>query len=72
MFMATSEDVSKEAVKAPPLVELPYPTNLNPPSYPQKVEPVISLNALVGFSTPQTLKIIGYIKHRMVIILIDS
>jgi hypothetical protein len=36
------------------------------------VEPIISLNALTGFSTPQTLKLIGYIKHRKVIILVDS
>jgi hypothetical protein len=36
------------------------------------VELVISLNALTGFFTPQTLKIIGYIKHQKVIILVDS
>jgi hypothetical protein len=30
------------------------------------------LNALTGFSAPQTLKLIGYIKHQKVIILIDS
>jgi hypothetical protein len=70
--MAISEDFSKEAVEAPPMVELPEPTDLNLPSDPQKFEPIISLNSLIGFSTSQTLKIIGYIKHRMVIILIDS
>jgi hypothetical protein len=36
------------------------------------VEPIISLNSLTGFSAPQTLKLIGYIKHRKVIILVDS
>jgi hypothetical protein len=46
--------------------------NISPPSDPPKVEPVISLNALIGFSALQTLKLIGYIKHRKVIILVDS
>jgi hypothetical protein len=36
------------------------------------VEPIISLNALIGFSAPQTLKLISYLKHRKVIILVDS
>ena len=36
------------------------------------MEPIISLNALIDFSAPQTLKLIGYIKHRKVIILVDS
>jgi hypothetical protein len=35
-------------------------------------EPVISLHALSGISSPQTLKIKGYIKHRSVMVLIDS
>jgi len=35
-------------------------------------EPQTSLHALLGFSTPQTLKLIGYIKHYKVIVLIDS
>jgi len=30
------------------------------------------LNSLTGFFAPQTLKLIGYIKHRKVIILVDS
>ena len=34
--------------------------------------PTISCNALVGISTPQTLKIEGYIKKKKVIVLIDS
>jgi hypothetical protein len=48
------------------------PTDITPPSDPPEVEPVISLNSLTGFSAPQTLKLIGYIKHRKVIILVDS
>eukprot|EP00253_Pinus_taeda_P028301 PITA_28301 len=35
-------------------------------------EPVISLHALAGISSPQTLKIRGFIKHRSVVVLIDS
>jgi hypothetical protein len=52
--------------------ELPPPSDLTPLSDPPEVEPVISLNALTGFSAPQTLKLIGYIKNRKVIILVDS
>jgi hypothetical protein len=52
--------------------EIPPPFDLTPPSYPPEVEPVISLNALIGFSTPQTLNLIGYIKNWKVIILIDN
>jgi hypothetical protein len=36
------------------------------------VELVISLNALTGFFAPQTLNLIDYIKHKKVIILVDS
>eukprot|EP00253_Pinus_taeda_P019183 PITA_19183 len=35
-------------------------------------EPVISLHALAGISSPQTLKIRGFIKHRPVVVLIDT
>jgi hypothetical protein len=35
-------------------------------------EPVILLHALSGISTPQTLNLKGYIKHRKVVVLIDS
>lgn len=35
-------------------------------------EPVISLHALAGISSPQTLKIKGFLKHRPVVVLIDS
>ena len=52
--------------------ESPKTTDITPPLDPPKVEPVIFLNALTGFSAPQTLKLIGYIKHYKVIILVDS
>jgi hypothetical protein len=71
-FMAISEDVSKEDVDAPLVSESPEPTDIIPPSDPLEVEPVISLNYITGFSDPQTLNLIGYIKHRKVIILVDS
>jgi hypothetical protein len=51
--------------------ESPKSTDITPPSDPPKVETFISLNALTGFSAPQTLKLIGYIKHQKVIILVD-
>jgi hypothetical protein len=70
--MAISEDVSEEEVENSPIAELPNQLDITPPSDPPKVEPVISLNALTGFSTPQTLKLIGYIKNIKFIILIDS
>jgi hypothetical protein len=35
-------------------------------------EPLISLHALSGISTPQNLKLTGYIKHQNVIVLVDS
>jgi hypothetical protein len=72
IFMAILEGVSKEDVETPLMSESPETTDITPPSYPPKVEPIISLNSLTGFSAPQTLKIIGYIKHRKVIILDDS
>jgi hypothetical protein len=72
LFMAISEDVSEDDVEAPLVSVLPEPTDMTPPSNPPEVESVISLNSLTGFSAPQILKIIGYIKHRKVIILIDS
>ena len=69
IFMAISEDVSEEEVEAPLVSVSPESTDTTPPSDPSEVESVISLNALTGFSAPQTLKLIGYIKHRKVIIL---
>jgi hypothetical protein len=71
-FMAISEDISEEDVESPLVSESPETTDITPPSDPPEVEPVISLNALTGFSAPQTLKLIDYIKHRKVIILVDS
>jgi len=38
----------------------------------KELAPTISCNALAGISTPQTLKIEGYIKKKKVIVLIDS
>jgi hypothetical protein len=70
--MAISKDVSEEHVEAPIVFESPETTDITPPSDPLKVEPIISQNVVTGFSTPQTLKIIGYIMHRKVIILVDS
>jgi hypothetical protein len=70
--MAISEDFSEDDVEAPLVSVSPEPTDITPPSDPPEVEPVISLNALTCFSAPQTLKLIGYIKHRKVIILVDS
>jgi hypothetical protein len=67
LFMAISEDI-----ETPLVSESPETPNITPPSNPLKVELVISLNALTGFSTPQTLKIIGYINPWKVIILVDS
>jgi hypothetical protein len=71
-FMAISEDVSKDDVEAPPVAESSEPTDMTPPSDPPIVELVISLNALNGFSTPQNIKLIGYIKHWKVIILVEK
>jgi len=72
IFMAISEDISEEDLETAPVSESPKITNITPPSDPPEVELVISLNALTGFSTLQTLKLISYIKHRKVIILVDS
>ena len=39
---------------------------------PEEITPTISCNALAGITTPQTLKIEGYIKKKKVIVLIYS
>jgi hypothetical protein len=70
--MAIFEDVVEDEIEASHAAVLREPTPITPPSDPLEVEPVISLNALTGFSAPQTLKLIGYIKNQKVIILIDS
>jgi hypothetical protein len=72
LFMAIFEDISEEDIKTPLVFESSETPNITPPSDPPKVELVISLNALTDFSAPQALKLIGYIKHRKVIILVDS
>jgi hypothetical protein len=72
IFMAISEEILEEDEETPSMSESPESTNITPPSDPPEVEPIISLNYLTSFSTPQTLKLIGYIKHRKVIILADS
>jgi hypothetical protein len=66
--MAISKDILEDDVETPLVSDSPETTDITPP----KVEPVISLNSLIGFSAPQTLKIISYFKHRKVIILVDS
>jgi hypothetical protein len=63
IFMAIFEDIPEEDVDTPLVPESPEITNINPPSDPLEVEPIISINALIDFSAPQTLKLISYIKH---------
>jgi len=70
--MAISEEVTDEEVEASPMVELPPLDNPIPPDDPLEVELLISLHTLTSVSAPQTLKLIGYIKHRKVIIRVDS
>jgi hypothetical protein len=72
LFMAISEEIQEDNDDTSPLPELPETYEINSPSDPPEVEPIISLNALTRFSAPQTLKLIDYIKHRKVIILVDS
>jgi hypothetical protein len=70
-FMAISEDVYEEAVEDPPMAESPKFPDLTYPLDPLEVESIISLNSIIGLSSPQTLKLIGYIKHQKVIIIFD-
>jgi hypothetical protein len=70
--MAISKDISEDDVETPLVSESPESTNITPPLELPEVEPIISLNALIGFSAPQNLKLIGYIKHHKVIILVYS
>jgi hypothetical protein len=72
IFMAILEDVLEEDVEAPLVSVSPKPTDITPLSDPPEVELGISLNDLTGFSAPQTLKLIGYIKNMKVIILVYS
>jgi hypothetical protein len=64
IFMAISKEISEEDEETPSISKSHESTDINPPSDPPEVEPVISLNAFTRFSTPQTLKLIDYIKHR--------
>jgi hypothetical protein len=72
LFMAIFEEILEEDEETPSVSESPELTDITPPSDPLEVEPIISLNVIIGFSAPQTLKLIGYIKHQKVIILVDS
>jgi hypothetical protein len=72
LFMAISEDVPKEDVIVPLVEETSLPDDTQDLADPPKVDPLISLPSLTGFFAPQTLKLIGYIKHRKVIILVDN
>eukprot|EP00253_Pinus_taeda_P029117 PITA_29117 len=65
---ATNYSSSEEA---PPLEELEEAEEDNQKDNVPD-EPVISLHALARISSPQTLKIRGFIKHRLVVVLIDS
>jgi hypothetical protein len=70
--MVISEDISEDDVENPLVSESPESTDITPPSDPPEVESVISLNDITSFFAPQTLKLISYIKHQKVIILVDS
>jgi hypothetical protein len=72
LFMSIFEDISEDNIETPLVSESPETLDITPLSDPPEVELVISLNALTSFSAPQTLKLIGYIKHQKVIILVDS
>jgi hypothetical protein len=72
LFMDISEDISKEDIETPLVFDSLETSDITSPSDPPEVEPVISLNALIGFSAPQTFKLISYIKHQKLIILVDS
>jgi hypothetical protein len=71
-FMAISEDVVEEEDVISLVKELPRLNATLDLADPPEVEPLISLNSLSDFFSPQTLKLIGYIKHRKFTILIDS
>jgi hypothetical protein len=50
--MAMTKDIFEEEAFVSLVDELPPPSNLTPPYDPPKVEPMISLSALIGFSAP--------------------
>jgi hypothetical protein len=72
LFMDISKDISEEDVETPFVSGSLETIDITPPLDPPEVELVISINSLTVFSAPQTLKLINYIKHRKVIILVDS
>jgi hypothetical protein len=53
-------------------VEITHPIDEVPTQEHPCEEPQISIHALVGITSPQTLKLVGYIKHMKVIVLIDN
>jgi hypothetical protein len=72
LFMAISEDVPEDDVIVPLVYEPSLPDATQDPTNPPEVDPLISFHSLTRCSTPQALKLISYIKHRKVIILVDS
>jgi hypothetical protein len=70
-FMAISKDILEDEGDALPQEPLPQPNDYIILVDQQGVEPHISLHVLTSISAPQTLKLISYIKHRKVIVLID-
>jgi hypothetical protein len=71
IFMGVTEDLSEEDVFVHLVKELPLPSNRTLPSDPPDVDTVISLNALINFSSLQNIKLIAYTKNRKFIILVD-
>jgi hypothetical protein len=71
IFMAILEEFSDDEVEAIPQDSLPPPIEYIPLYDSQDVEPQISLHTFTRILAPQTLKLIGYIKHRKIIILIE-
>jgi hypothetical protein len=67
-----SEYVCEENVIVPHIEKPSLPDATQEPVDPLEVHPLISLHALTSFSTPQIIKLIGYINHKKVIILVDS
>jgi hypothetical protein len=59
LFMAISEDFFYEETEVYHVVELSELVPITLPFDPLEVEPIISLNALTGFFSPQTLKLIS-------------
>jgi hypothetical protein len=71
LFMPISEDVPEEDVIVSLVEEPSLPNSTQETVNPPEFDPLISLHALTGFSPPQTLNLIGYIKNMKVIFLVD-